>query len=85
MEYNKTDFEILYFLEKEDLKTEFKSCTVKTLSQEVKFSESKIRVAINYFLKDGFIKEGIKQGQAKTYFITEEGINKLKELVIGGS
>lgn len=81
MEYNKTDYEILYFFKKEGFDGEFKSCTIKTLVESLGYSESKIRLAINNFLKDKFVKEGIKQGQSKTYFITEEGIERIKELV----
>ena len=75
MKYNKTDYEILYFLNDEDFNSEFKSVTIKTIIEKLKYSESKIRMAINGFLKDNYVKEGIKQGQAKTYYITEEGID----------
>lgn len=82
MNYNKTDYEILYFLQEGGYNGSFRSCTIRTMTEELKYSESKIRLAINLFLKDKYVKEGTKQGQAKTYYITEKGAEKLKDLII---
>lgn len=81
MTYNKTDYEILHFLINGEFYTEFKSCTIKIMIRELKFSESKIRLAINNFIKDGYVKEGIKQGKSKTYFITDKGLEELRNLI----
>jgi RIO-like serine/threonine protein kinase len=75
---SKNDYKILYALQ--DCTTEMKSFTVEKLSDVTKLSVSKVRQTIRKFKESGFIKEGALQHNAKTYYITAEGLSKIKKL-----
>lgn len=40
-----------------------------------KLSESTIRRSLKKFLRDGYVREGIKKLNNKTYYISEKGMN----------
>ena len=72
--FNKSDYEILSQLINSKCFSPVISLTRKQLMELTGCSMSKIRNANKNFLMTGIIKEGTKDGNNKTYYITEEGI-----------
>ena len=83
---NKNDVLILRTLYKNKKVSELQSMTITALtnSLENKFSTMKVRTTIYEFVKQGIVHEGLKQGNSKTYFISNDGIKILNDLVNGG-
>lgn len=81
--FTKNDFLILKAIQKRDAKTEMLSATIKTISEDTKLSAVKIRATLSLFIKEGYIKEGFRKVNAKTFYITESGIKKLNEIMGG--
>ena len=54
--------------------------TLKQIVEKTGFSEVKVRNTIKILLEEELIVEGIKKVRAKTYCISQKGIDKLKEL-----
>ena len=57
--------------------------TVKEIIERIKdtpISRSKISQTLSDFIKQGFVEEGLSNGNAKTYIITDKGIESLKEV-----
>lgn len=77
---SKNDYKILSIFSKNGCTTELKSHTIKYLQEATELSYDKVRNTIQYFIKLGFLKEGARQHRTKTYYITREGIEKMKEL-----
>lgn len=78
--YTKKDLSIFEQLIKNKKINEIKSASYNQIEQMTNLSISKIRQTIKKAIKDGFIKEGVKDGHKKRYYITEKGINTIKEL-----
>jgi DNA-binding transcriptional regulator GbsR (MarR family) len=55
--------------------------SIKKLSENTKFSEIKIRQTMKLFLMCGLVREGAKDGNRKTYYITNEGYELYKEVM----
>jgi glucan-binding YG repeat protein len=58
-----------------------KSLTVDALSKMCKLSVSKVRKTIYAFKELGYIKEGVVQHNAKTYYVSEMGVAKAIKLI----
>ena len=56
------------------------SVTVSTLSENVDLSHTKIRLAIKLLTENELVAEGYMQRNARTYYITQKGIDLIKEL-----
>ena len=54
--------------------------TLKQITEKTGFSSVKVRNTIKVLLEEELIIEGVKKVRAKTYCISQKGINKLKEL-----
>ena len=82
---NKNDVLILRTLIKNSNTTGLTSTTLSNLQEllDNKFSNLKIRKTIYDFLKEGHVREGLKQAQSKTYFVTNLGKEVLKKLIEG--
>ena len=83
LNYTKKDISILRQIKKRNATTELMSMSIKKLQEDTDVSVLKIRQALSKFIKDGYVNEGFKKGNAKTYYITNEGISKLYELLGG--
>lgn len=81
MNMTKNDFKILSVLFKDKCTNEMKSYTIIKLSQVSEFSITKIRACIKTFLEEGDIAEGYKSGSAKSYYITQKGIEKVMKFI----
>jgi DNA-binding transcriptional regulator GbsR (MarR family) len=60
---------------------EFKSFSINLIKEQTQVSISKIRKSIKIFKELNYISEGAVNHSAKTYYVTETGINKIKELI----
>lgn len=58
-----------------------KSITINKISEMTELSISKVRRTINAFKEIKYIKEGIVQRNAKTYYVTKKGIEKIVKLI----
>lgn len=81
---NKNDIYILMVFAKENRSSLLKSFSVANLIKTIdgKYSHTKVREVIKNFKNLGYLQEGFKQGNSKTYYITKNGIDFLEE--IGG-
>lgn len=71
--FNKSDYDILELLISDNCNSSFKSITKQEIMRETGFSDTKVRQAIKNFVLTGFISEGSKEGNSKTYFYLEKG------------
>ena len=81
--FTKNDFGILRAIYKRKAVSELVSVSVKTLQEDTKLSSVKIRSTLTLFLNEKYIKLGFRKVNAKTVYIVEDGINKLKEIMGG--
>lgn len=77
--FNKNDYQILDVLNNEECYSSLRSWTIQALATETKLSIPKIRITIKSFLLLGYIKEGAKSGNSKTFYITKEGVEFLNK------
>ena len=80
MVLTKNDYSILNILLDNACTTALKSYTVYEIHNFTKLSLVKIRQSVSHFVKIGLMNEGLYSRKAKTYYITQDGINKLNEL-----
>lgn len=85
--YSKNDYLILGKLLSDGYDTEFKSCNLDKL-QDLSVSEknpkglskNKLRSTVRAFIEEGYMNEGLREYKKKTYYITEVGKERVKEL-----
>lgn len=82
--FTKNDFLILRVILKRGATSEMISISIKTIEQDTKLSSVKIRGTLKLFIEEGYLKYGLRKVNAKTVYITTEGINKYNE-VMGGN
>lgn len=75
---NKNDCKLLYTLYTEGCLDSFQSVTATNLCELTEFGGTKVRKTLNEFLEKGYVREGLKKSQARTFYITEKGIENLK-------
>lgn len=78
---NKNDCRLLYTLYEEGCIDSFKSITATNLCEITEFGGTKVRKSLNEFIEEGYVCEGLKKSQARTFYITRKGINFLKEML----
>lgn len=71
--FNKNDYVILEMLIAEECNSPYKSLTKQFIIKKSKFSHVKVQQVLRSFQLVGFIKEGTKDRNNKTYYYTEEG------------
>ena len=76
--FNKNDYLILEELICNECYSSFISLSVNQLINTTKLSHVKIRQSLKNFIGFGFVKEGNKDGNSKTYYITDAGIENYK-------
>lgn len=81
MQFTKHDIMILRGILKSGGVNELKSITINKLIEATKVSHTKIRSTIRMMLSLGYVKEGFMQRNAKSYYITKEGVQLLNELM----
>jgi DNA-binding PadR family transcriptional regulator len=79
---NKIEASILLYLRHEKLCTVVSTITTSALSEREDWGikpETLYRY-LRKMVKKGYIKNGLPDGKAKTYYITEHGLRKLEDL-----
>lgn len=79
--FNKNDYIILETLVGNECITPFRSLTIKHLVNACKFSHIKIRQTIKTFQIYDYIKEGSRDGNTKTYYVTNLGVKHYMEVM----
>jgi predicted transcriptional regulator len=77
---NKVEVDILKLLFKEGLIDPMNSRTVTNISKGIGLNNLRVRNNLSHLCQLGFVKNGYKERQSKTYFISEIGINEIKEI-----
>jgi DNA-binding transcriptional regulator GbsR (MarR family) len=78
--FNKNDYAILSHIYGRKYNSPVKSIPTLELIDKIDMSSSKIRNTINEFLRAGFIAEGLKDGNNKTYYILDAGIEHFETM-----
>lgn len=60
---------------------QLKSATISNIIKDLKLSQPTVRASINDLMEEGYVKEGFRQKNAKTYYITEEGAKFVTEIM----
>ncbi len=78
---DKIAYAILGFLCKNEVNNKVKALTLADIHGKLTSLKSPtIYKRLSSMIKEGYIAEGIKEGRANTYFITEDGIKKLENI-----
>lgn len=77
---NKTDYIILELMIKNESYSSYVSLSTPYLISKSKLSHVKVRQVLKNFILCGFVAEGSKDGNKKTYYITEKGIEHYKNI-----
>ncbi|MBZ9693398.1 winged helix-turn-helix domain-containing protein [Clostridium sp. M14] len=78
--FNKNDYAILSHIYHNNYNSPVNSITTLELIDESELSSSKVRNTINEFIRSGYIIEGLKDGNNKTYYISEDGIKHFEDM-----
>lgn len=73
------DYKILMTLNSKEAFSKLVGLTIKQIEQITSLSNNKIRTTLMVLNFMNYVKEGIAEHNAKTFYITQEGIDKLKE------
>lgn len=71
--FNKSDYAILDVLIGNECHSAFKSLTTKYIIEDTGLSHVKVRQTLKNFIMMDIVKEGAKDGNSKTYYVTEKG------------
>ena len=75
---NKVEIDILKLLLKDGLVDPMNSRTVANISKDIGLNNLRVRNNLNHMCNLGFVKNGYKERQSKTYYISDIGINEIK-------
>lgn len=83
MAFNRTHLILLSILSKVEAVSAARAVTMQYISEYCPIGKSYTTLlrAIHLLHKNGFIQQGVKDGQFNTYFITAQGEDKLKEML----
>lgn len=76
--FNKNDYLILEVLIGNECSSPYKSISTTYIIEKCNYSHVKVRQVLKNFLISDFIKEGAKEGNKKTYYVTDKGISHYK-------
>lgn len=82
---DKFDIEILFILYKNNRTNKIQSYAISDIIEKIDISYSYqtfMRRLRKRLLESGFIEEGYKNGNSKTYFINEKGVRYVKDNVL---
>ena len=72
---------VIMYLYQQDFTTPVKSVSLKKLDINIKkVSINTIRKALKKAMLEGYVSEGIKEAQSKTYYLTKKGYNWIDEI-----
>lgn len=83
MAFSRTHLILLSILSKLEANSAGKAVTIQYINNYCQIGKSYTTIlrAIQFLNNNDFIKQGVKDGQFNTYFITTLGIEKLKEML----
>lgn len=81
MSINKNDLKVLCTLHTEKCNSPYRSYPLSKLITLTNLSLSKLRNTLNMFNELEYVRNGFKDGHSETYFITEKGLEYLKNLI----
>lgn len=83
MAFSRTHLILLSVLSKLEANSAGKAVTMRYINDYCPIGKSYTTLlrAIQFLYKSGFIKQGVKDGQFNTYYITTLGLEKLKEMI----
>ena len=76
----KNDILVLGTIKKVKATNSLKSVPVTTLLKEINLSHATIRSSIRLLIKNELVAEGYMQRNARTYYITQKGIDLINNL-----
>lgn len=79
---NINDYDILRHFYTNNIFCQIGGYTIKDLTNSTQYSYSKIRNAVKLLTETGYLREGAYKKNAKTYYCTDKGINKMKEIAL---
>lgn len=79
--FSRNDYEVLIHLYNNDYIAEINAPPIKKIKEEVELSPNKIRQALKNFIIVGYVDEGTTIGKAKTYYITNRGIDRIEKML----
>lgn len=79
--FNKNDYLILEILIGNECTSPYKSISTTCIIEKCNYSHVKVRQVLKSLLIVEFIKEGAKDGNKKTYYVTEKGKAHYKEIM----
>lgn len=71
--FNKSDYTILDAIIGNECTSPFQSISTQYIIDKCGYSHVKVRQVLKNFVISDFIREGIKDGNKKTYYVTEKG------------
>lgn len=80
----KIDYKILIIMRRDKKMTKYEAVTKKQLCELCDVSLSTITISIKNLLKLEYIDYGLKDGSAKTYYLTDKGKDDLVETCFKG-
>lgn len=80
MDFTKGDITILGKLNDAGLNNKMKSATIKGISSLTSLSEAKVRQSVALLHSSKLLEVGFKQKNANTYYISDDGIELLRDL-----
>ena len=83
MEVNRIQLIILSIMQKMNATNQVTSISIANIQESIQAikSYSTLYRCMNLLYESGWINYGVKDGKFKTYYITQKGINKLKEMI----
>lgn len=78
--FNKSDYAILELLIGYECFSPFKSLSKQFIMSNTKYSHVKVQQSLKGFMLSGFVREGTKDRNNKTYFCTESGLEHFKKV-----
>lgn len=80
MQYVQSDFELLEVMVKAKSFGPYQGLTIKELVEKSNYSHTKIRSSMRVLIANKYLQEGFMNRNAKTYYVTDEGIELMKDL-----
>lgn len=78
--FNKSDYVILTHIYHNNFNSPVNAISTLDLIDESGLSSSKVRNTISEFIRIGYLIEGLKDGNNKTYYISNEGIKHFEDM-----
>ncbi len=83
MEVNRIQLIILSIMQKMSATNQVSSISIANIQESIQSikSYSTLYRCMNFLCDNGFINYGVKDGKFNTYYITQNGIEKLEEMI----